>query len=286
MRSVVVTGVSTGIGWSSAKALLDAGLRVFGSVRREADAERLASAFGPNFTPLIFDVTDRPAVGAAAERVARTLGDERLAGLVNNAGVAVVGPLFDIDIEAFSGQFDVNVVGPLIVTQAFLPLLGLDRARKGPPGRIVMMSSVGGRRASPFVGAYFASKFALEGLSQALRLELTPFGVEVVVLGPGMVVTPIWDKADAFDAARYKDTPYAVPIERLKAYVSAARKRGLPPDKIGEAVKDAILAPRPKARRVLAPDPVSNWIAGALPRRLVDRLISRRLGLRPVNDGS
>jgi NAD(P)-dependent dehydrogenase (short-subunit alcohol dehydrogenase family) len=286
MRSVVVTGVSTGIGRSSAKVLLNAGFRVFGSVRREEDAERLRTALGPNFTPLIFDVTDRAAVGAAAERVATALGGETLAGLVNNAGVAVAGPLSDIDIDAFRGQLDVNVVGTLFVTQAFLPLLGLDRARKGPPGRVVMMSSVGGRKAWPFAGAYYASKFALEGLSQALRFELMPFDVDVVVLQPGMVVTPIWDKADAFDAARYRDTPYAIPIERLKAYLSAARKNGLPADAIGEAVKEAILAPQPKARRVVAPNPVSSFVASALPRRLVDGLVARRLGLKSAGGGS
>ena len=134
MRSVVVTGVSTGIGWSCAKVLSNAGLRVFGSVRNEADAERAAAAFGANFTPLIFDVTDKAAVATAAERVAEALGDETLAGLVNNAGVAVIGPLSDIDIEAFRNQFDVNVVGALIVIQAFAPLLGLDRARRGRRG--------------------------------------------------------------------------------------------------------------------------------------------------------
>ena len=145
-----------------------------------------------------------------------------------------------------------------------------------------MMSSVGGRRASPFAGAYCASKFALEGLSGALRLELRLFGVDVVVLAPGMVVTPIWDKAQAVDATRYADTPYAVPIERMRSYLFAAAKKGLPPHAIGEAVKDAILAPKPRERRAMGATPVADWIAGALPRRFVDALVSRRLGLRPA----
>jgi NAD(P)-dependent dehydrogenase (short-subunit alcohol dehydrogenase family) len=279
MRAVVVTGASSGIGLGCAKVLLKRGFQVFGSVRNRMDADRLSRELGANFTALIFDVTDKTAVALAAERVAAELGGETLLGLVNNAGIAVLGPLLDLDVDDFRHQLDVNVAGALIVTQAFAPLLGVDPSRKGPPGRIVMMSSVAGRNAYPFIGAYCTSKFALEGMSESLRREMMLFGIDVVVIGPGVVVTPIWDKATAVDVTRYANTPYAGPVARLREHVLAAAAKGLSPERIGEAVMQALTVARPKARARIAPDPISNWIAKALPRRAVDRIIAGRLGL-------
>ena len=181
MKSVVVTGASTGIGWACLKVLIAGGFRVFGGVRKQADADRLAKEFGANFTPLLFDVTDAAAVAAAAGKVRAALGGETLFGLVNNAGIAVPGPLLELSVEDFRRQIDVNLIGQFIVTQAFGPLLGADRSLKGPPGRIVMISSISGKTAFPFGGAYAASKFGLEGLSEALRRELMIFGVDVIV---------------------------------------------------------------------------------------------------------
>jgi len=154
MKSVVVTGASTGIGWGCVKVLLGGGFHVFGSVRKQTDADRLSKEFGHEFTPLIFDVTDGAAVAGGARQVEAALGGETLFGLVNNAGIAVPGPLLYLKIEAFKRQIDVNLTGQLVVTQAFAPLLGADRSRKGAPGRIVMISSVGGKNAMPFLGAY------------------------------------------------------------------------------------------------------------------------------------
>jgi NAD(P)-dependent dehydrogenase (short-subunit alcohol dehydrogenase family) len=145
MKSVVVTGVSTGIGWGCVKVLIAKGFRVFGSVRKKADAERLEKEFGSNFTPLIFDVTDEAGVSAGARQVEAALGGETLLGLVNNAGIAIPGPLIELKIDDFRRQLEVNLTGQLMVTQAFAPLLGADRSRQGAPGRIVMVSSVGGR---------------------------------------------------------------------------------------------------------------------------------------------
>jgi NAD(P)-dependent dehydrogenase (short-subunit alcohol dehydrogenase family) len=164
MRSVVITGASTGIGWASAKMLLDRGFRVFGSVRKQADADRLKSEFGANFTPLLFDITDEGAVKAAAGTVRAALGGDTLAGLVNNAGIAVPGPVLELPVEQFRTQLDVNVIGPIISTQAFGPLLGVDPQLKGPKGRIVMISSVAGKSGNPMTPAYAASKHAIEGL--------------------------------------------------------------------------------------------------------------------------
>jgi NAD(P)-dependent dehydrogenase (short-subunit alcohol dehydrogenase family) len=280
MKSVVVTGASTGIGWGCAKVLTASGFRVFGSVRKQTDADRLAQELGPNFTPLIFDVTDEAAVTAAAKRVDAALRGETLFGLVNNAGVAVPGPLLYQKIEDFNQQITVNVIGPLIVTQSFAPLVGTDRSRRGIPGRIVMISSVGGRNASPFLGAYNASKFALEGMSESLRCELIPFGIDVIVVAPGTVATSIWDRPDAINVAEFAHTPYASALAKLKVHMITNGRRGLPPEQVGETVKSALTAARPKARYTVTPDPIETLVAKALPKRVVDNIIASRLGLQ------
>ena len=207
MRSVVVTGTSTGIGWGTAKTLVGQGFRVFGSVRKAIDADRLVAEFGSNFVPLVLDVTDEAAVKAAAARVRNALAGGTLAGLVNNAGVAVTGPLLQLPIADFRRQLEINVVSVVSVTQAFAPLLGSDPALNGPPGRIVNISSVGGQVAGPFVSPYSASKFALEGLSEGLRRELLVFGIDVIVIAPGAVATAIWAKAEEVDIRPYLNTP-------------------------------------------------------------------------------
>src|SRR5271165_6933260 len=180
MKSVLVTGASSGIGWGAAKVLVEQGFRVFANVRKPADADRLAAELGPRLTPLIFDITDEAGVAAAAKTVATALGEKTLDGLVNNAGISVPGPVLLLPIEELRHQMEVNLVGQIIVTQAFAPLLGVDPARQGPKGRIVMISSVGGRMAFPFNGAYHASKFAIEAISESLRRELMLFGVKVI----------------------------------------------------------------------------------------------------------
>jgi NAD(P)-dependent dehydrogenase (short-subunit alcohol dehydrogenase family) len=280
MKSVVVTGASTGIGWGCAKALTASGFRVFGSVRKQADADRLTQELGANFTPLIFDVTDEAAVATAAKQVDAALRGEILFGLVNNAGIAVPGPLLYQKIEDFKQQIAVNLTGHLIVTQAFAPLLGTDRTRKGAPGRIVMISSVGGKNASPFLGAYNASKFALEGMSESLRRELIPFAIDVIVVAPGTVATAMWDRPGAVNVATFADTPYASALAKLKVHMITNGRRGLPPEQLGETVKTALTTARPKARYTVTPDPIETLVANALPRRVVDAIIAGRLGLQ------
>ncbi|MGD0142905.1 MAG: SDR family NAD(P)-dependent oxidoreductase [Rhizomicrobium sp.] len=279
MRSVVVTGASTGIGWGCAKVLIAKGFRVFGSVRKEADAARLAKELGPNFVPVIFDVTDAAAVKAGADAVAAKLAGEPLFGLVNNAGIAVPGPLLHLDIDEFRHQLEVNVTGQLIVTQAFAPLLTAQPGRKSEPGRIVMISSVGGKNASPFVGAYSASKFALEGLSESLRRELMLFGIDVIVVAPGAVATPIWDKAETVDVARYANTPFASALGKVRDYMLTSGRKGLKPERLGRAVWRALTTAKPKTRYVVTPDRMQNFMLGVLPKRMIDRTIAGRLGL-------
>jgi NAD(P)-dependent dehydrogenase (short-subunit alcohol dehydrogenase family) len=280
VSTVVVTGASTGIGWACVKVLIAGGFRVFGSVRRQQDAERLSTEFGANFTPLMFDVTDAAAVATAVKQVEAALEGETLAGLVNNAGVAVPGPLLWLKIEDFTRQISVNLTGQLIVTQAFAPLLGTERTRRGAPGRIVMISSVSGRNGFPFLGPYCASKFALEGLSESLRRELMLFGIEVIIVAPGTVATPIWDKAEALDVTPFANTPYARALEKLRFFMIDSGKKGLPPERIGETIKTALTASIPKTRYTVTPVPIQNWMANSLPKRVVDRMIARRLGLK------
>ncbi|MGM4919034.1 SDR family NAD(P)-dependent oxidoreductase [Tardiphaga sp. 813_E8_N1_3] len=281
MNAIVVTGVSTGIGHATVKVLLARGFRVFGSVRKQADADRLQVEFGANFKPLLFDVTEEAAVLAAADYVRSALNGETLAGLVNNAGVAVPGALLDLSVDEFRRQIEVNVTGPVIVTKAFAPLLGADPAMTGAPGRIVMMSSVSGQFGNPLLSPYSASKFALEGLAESLRREFMLFGIDVLVIAPGAVRTPIWDKAEAIDMARFANSPFLPALAKLREMLMKLAKNGLPPERIAELVYRALTASRPKLRVVASPQPVQTFVAGWLPRRWLDAIMARQLGLRP-----
>jgi NAD(P)-dependent dehydrogenase (short-subunit alcohol dehydrogenase family) len=280
MQHVVVTGVSTGIGRGITRVLTQKGVHVFGSVRRQADADALTTEFGERFTPLLFDVTDEAAVRAAAEQVRVQLDGATLLGLVNNAGIAVPGPLLDLPITGFRQQIDVNLTGPLIVTQAFAPLLGATRDFAGTPGRIVMISSVGGRVAGPFLGPYSASKFGLEGLSDTLRREMMLYGIDVVIVEPGAVATPIWDKAEALDISEFANSDYAPMLEGYKRYSIAGGRKGLPPERIGEVVNQALTVAHPRARYVALRGQFTGFtIPSHLPARTLDRIIARRLHL-------
>ncbi len=280
MRSVVITGVSTGIGHATAKLLLARGFRVFGSVRKPTDAERLQAEFGADFTPLLFDVTEEAAVNAAADQVRTALNGEKLAGLVNNAGVVVPGALLDLDVNEFRTQIEINVIGPVIATKAFLPLLGADPTLKGAPGRIVMMSSVSGQFGNPLLSPYSTSKFALEGLSESLRRELMLFGIDVITIAPGPVRTPIWDKAEALDITRFANSPYLPALTKLRGMLAQMSEKGMPPERIAALVCRALTDSKPRARVVASPEPIQTFIAGLLPRRWVDRIVAGELGLR------
>jgi len=282
MQSVVITGASTGIGWATAKLLLDRGFRVFGSVRKQADADRLKAQLGANFTPLLFDVTDEAAVLASAREVRGALNGQTLAGLVNNAGIAVAGPVLGLAADEFRRQMDVNVIGPIISTQAFGPLLGSDASLKGPKGRIVMISSVAGKNGTPMMGAYSASKHAIEGLSESLRREMMLFGIEVIIVAPGAVKTPIWSKADEVDISGYKNSPYFPALERIRKYMTHLGETGLPPETIAEAIAEALTSAHPKVRYQLTPDPMRHLMTAILPKRRVDKIIAKRLGLTPT----
>ncbi len=282
MQSVVVTGVSTGIGWGITKVLIGHGFRVFGSVRKPQDAERLSKEFGGNFVPLLFDVTDEAAVQAAAEQVRQQLNGETLFGLVNNAGIAVPGPLMHLPIDNFRHQLEVNLVSVLIVTKAFLPSLGTDRSLQGKPGRIINISSVGGKAGGPFLGAYSASKHGLEGFSESLRRELMLYGIDVIIIGPGAVATPIWDKGEQEDLSIYAGTDYARFVQRVQKYMVEGGRKGYPPEKVGEVVWQALTTPNPRVRYAVIPgSSFRRILQNLLPKRMVDRISARNLGFEP-----
>ena len=281
MKSIVVTGVSTGIGWSITKVLIEAGFRVFGSVRKVQDAERLRKEFGEAFVPLIFDITDEAGVQSAAEQVRKQLNGEMLFGLVNNAGIAVPAPLMHQPTEDFRHQIEVNLIGALIVTKAFLPLLGSDRSLRGTPGRIINISSTAGKNANPFVGAYATSKHALEGFSESLRRELMLYGIDVIIVAPGSVATPIWDKAEKTNLSAYENTDYAEAARRVQEMMVHDGRNGLPAQRVGEVVFCALTTSSPRVRYAVIPGNLLSRAIRAirmmLPKRFMDRIIAKRL---------
>lgn len=279
MKSVVVTGASTGIGRDAARILIENGFRVFGSLRKQEDANRLSEEFGENFVPLLFDVTDEATVHEAAKQVRDELRGETLFGLVNNAGIAVGGALMHLPIENFREQLEINVTGQLIVTQAFLPLLGVDRSLTGKPGRIVNISSGSGRNGNPFIGAYSASKHALEGLSESMRRELMLYGIDVIVVAPGPIATPIWDKAEHEDLDRYKNTDYYESGEKFQKYAINRGRNGLPVERVSDVIFQALTAAKPRVRYSVTPKPFTSWLMSMLPKRFIDKIVAKNLGL-------
>ena len=278
-KEVVVTGVSTGIGWWSTKVLLDHGFRVFGSVRKPMDADRLQAEFGERFVPLLMDVTDADAVQRAAQRVGSMLGNRKLAGLVNNAGVVVSGPLLYLRPSEYRRQLETNLIAPLVVTQAFASLLGKDQTRQGPAGRVVMISSTAAQVAIPFLGAYTASKAGLEGMSDALRRELMLFGIDLIILQPGAVATPLYDKGEQADLSEFESTEYGGMLKKFQAFLVAEGRKGLPPECLGQAVYTALTTAKPKVRYAIVPQAFKNWILPRLlPTRMLDAALAKQLG--------
>lgn len=274
--AVLVTGASTGIGRASALRLDGLGLRVFAGVRSASDGESLAAAASPRLRPLRLDVTDSAHVAAAAETVRDELRGARFMGVVNNAGIAVGGPAELISLDDWRRQLDVNVIGHVAVIQAFMPLLREHR------GRLVNISSVGGRFSQPFVAPYVASKHAVEAISDALRIELRPWGIHVSLIEPGSVATPIWEKgardADVMIGAAPQRLMelYGRAIEIMLAVAQREGERGVPPQRVADAVVDALFNTRPRTRYVVGRDARAMvLVRRLLPDRLRDELIFR-----------
>lgn len=281
-RSVLVTGASTGIGEAVATHLSAAGWTVFAGVRSEKDATALKQKAKGDLRPILLDVTKTEQVRAAVAEIGAALGNRRLTGLVNNAGIAKMGPLAIQPLDDFEAHFTVNVFGQLRVTQALVPLLGGDPARQGPPGRIVTITSVGGKIAAPFLGAYTATKHANEAMTDTLRRELAIYGIDAIAVGPGSVRTPIWDKAEKDnEGGQYAQSDWAEPLKVFEETMLKGGKEGLPPEHIAKVVEDALSSANPKARYAPVPDKLTNFtIASRLPKRWLDKIFIKRFGLQ------
>lgn len=277
-RTAVVTGASSGIGLAATQELARRGFHVLAGVRKQQDAERLA---GENVEPVIVDITDEEQIAALADRVARDPRGRRLGALVNNAGVALNAPAETIPLAEWRRHFDVNFFGHVAVVRALLPALIADG-----DGRLVNVSSIGGRVAFPTFGAYAAAKFALEGFSDALRREVGRLGVKVIVIEPGNIATPIWNKTmttmDEMAAtmtpdqrARYDDLVVAV-----RNQAEERRSSGIQPLGVAKVIADAIEARKPRARyRVGRDAKLGAVLSGLLSDHMFDRLVARNLGL-------
>lgn len=277
MKSIVITGVSTGIGYGATVELLNHGYQVFGSVRTKEDADILRQQFGQNFVPLIFDVTDHAAIYKAAEEVKTKLNGTGLTALISNAGAAEGGPLMHQPIDIFQRHLDILVTGQLVTMQAFLPLLGAQEKYPHKPGRIITISSISGKMASPFLGAYVASKHALEGIAKTLQIELQIYGIDVIIVGPGLIKTKIWDKMtdDLFE--KYKHTHY---YESYKYFVSFFKKaipaEALELDDFSKRLRKIIEAEKPKTRYSIVKNKFKNWtLPNLLSPRMQGKLIAK-----------
>lgn len=274
-RAAVVTGASSGIGEACALRLDQSGFRVFAGVRRDADGAALRSRASDRLTPILLDVTDADSIAAAARDVAEAVGSAGLAGLINNAGILVAGPLEFLPVAEIRRQLEVNAVGQIAVTQAFLPLLRQGR------GRIVNMGSIGGRLAMPFIGPYNASKFAMEAFTAALRIELRAWNIPVSIIEPAFIATPLWERS----LIRADDTLMTLPPEAARLYgplINVTReaymnvgKLGIPVEAVAKAAVYALTTARPKTRYVVGTRTrLQTVLLASLPDRVRDFLIT------------
>lgn len=279
MKSILITGASTGIGYATARHFDRLGWRVFAGVRKEADAERLREGASARLMPLILDVTNTEHIGAAIAHVRNIVGERGLDALVNNAGIAVGGPLEFVPLERWRLQIEVNVLGVVAMTQAALPLLRQAR------GRIVNISSVSGLVAAPFFGPYAASKFALEALSDSLRLEVADQGIRVILVEPGAVATPIWQKGKQEAESLRRHLPpegmqlYGRLIQNMERMIAASERQAMPVEEVVRVIETAVADPRPKPRYVVVRG-ASRFVPllRCLPTTLRDAIFKRLTG--------
>jgi NAD(P)-dependent dehydrogenase (short-subunit alcohol dehydrogenase family) len=276
VKSVLITGSSTGIGRATALRLDREGWRVFAGVRRDEDAESLRSGASDRLVPVTLDVTDPAHVAAAAGQIEEALGEGGLDGLVNNAGVAILGPLETIPIEDFRRQIEVNLTAQVAMTQAMLPLI------RRQSGRVVFVGSIGGRMALPFGGPYHAAKFGIEAVADCMRQELRPWKVAVAVIEPGSIDTPIWERGEriadevAARAPAAQQELYGDAIERFRKAVRRTAERGIPPEKVAAAIAHALSASRPRTRCLVGADARGQALARRLlPDRALDWVVAR-----------
>lgn len=279
MRSVLITGASTGIGRATALHLESKGWRVFAGVRKEDDAASLREAGSERLVPLMLDVTDAAQIAAAAERIGAEVGEAGLDGLVNNAGIAVPGPLETLPIEDFKRQIEINLTGQVAVTQALLPQI------RAAGGRIVFISSIGGRIAFPFTGAYHAAKFGIEAVGDVLRRELRGWGISVSVVEPGSIATAIWDRGERVadeigERSPAREELYGRAIARYRKVMRKTGERGIAPEKVAGTIEHALSSSRPRSRYLVGLDAkVQARLKYVIPTRVFDRILIRATGL-------
>jgi NAD(P)-dependent dehydrogenase (short-subunit alcohol dehydrogenase family) len=285
-RAFLVTGASSGIGRATSLLLDRSGFQVFAGVRRSEHGEALRRQASERLTPILLDVTDPHSIEAAARTVSDALRGRELAGLVNNAGIDIAGPLETSSVAGARLQFEVNVIGLLALTQAFLPLLRQSR------GRIINIGSVLGRLAIPFMGAYSASKFALEGLTDAFRIELRPWGIHVSLIEPGPVATPLWSKTHLLNgmsegSGGAAGKLYATANVAAQAAFTQFGQSGISPDRVAAKVFEALTAPNPKPRYLVGRDAKAlSWLAALVPDRIRDRILIKRFELPQRIEGA
>lgn len=281
MDSILITGVNSGVGLALTEALVQKGFHVFGSLRSQEQGIALKEKFGDGFFPLYFDVTDESAIRKSAEIVTKALKGKGLKGIVNNAGVVIPGPLSEMPVSSFRNQLEINLVGPFTVIQNFLPLIGGRRNSELPPGRVVNISSLSGTRTFPFLAAYSVSKYGLEALTDGFRRELQLYGIDVISILPGPILTPLTDKINEglhkiSIGSEYRDSLLKfIQINEKKA------RSGVPMRKVVAATLDALLNDHPKTRYFLKSSFLTDTILPKyLPTRVFDRLISKALGIQ------
>ena len=281
MRTVLITGVSTGIGKSIAEILIDNKFFVIGSVRKQEDADYLKQKYPDKFDHVIFDVTNKNAIENSKKEVESIIekNNSYLCSIINNAGIALGGPLRYLDIDVYKKQFEVNYFGLINVTKTFLDLL--ITSNKYPlKNKIINIGSISGKRSYPFVGPYTSSKFALEGLTDSLRRELLIHDVDVVLIEPGPIKTEIWNKIPDIEENPFLNTEYEDSLRKFNNVYIKMGEHGLHPDLIGNLVLKVLLTNKPKTRYVITPGKLMNYIIpGFFPDRWVDRLIGKMLGL-------
>lgn len=276
MKAVIITGASTGIGHAAALRLAEKGFQVYAGVRKDADAKAWKQV--RNVTALKIDVTKDGSVAEAADGIRKELQGADEVHLVNNAGIAVAGPIEGVSMERWHEQFEVNVFGLVRVSQAFLPFVRATR------GRVVNLSSVSGLATTPYLGPYSASKFAVEAISDALRRELRQFGSRVIVIEPGPIATPIWEKGlGKKDYLLGELSPalrkaYAHELAQFQKGAEKSARSAVPVDRVSDAIEAALTAARPKTRYVVGAKglPVAMAVAGMLPDKLLDALVAKQ----------
>lgn len=275
--NILITGASTGIGFACTKKFVDEGYIVYGSVRKQEDADRLTDELGDNFQAIIFDVTDGTAIIKAANQLSVVLKSEGLQLLINNAGIAVTGPVELLDVDAYRHQFEVNYFGLIAVTKAFLPLLGGTINSTFESGKIINISSVASQRTLPFMSAYASSKAAVDSFTEGLRRELLVYGIDAVTINPGPIKSEIWEKIDP-NIESVKGTVYENVLNRFMKLVDKETQNPLEASVLAQSIYRTFLKKKSKTSEVISKNKFFKYtLTNFMPARLIDGVIKKKL---------